>query len=82
MPKYDQVPDAPQVPTTRHVAPAAAAPKSAAPVDPLVPITTDIPASVRRDVKLACAIHGIKLKDAVEAALRDWLTEHPIRLEN
>lgn len=33
-------------------------------------------------MKLACAIRWTKLKDAVEAALRDWLTEHPIRLES
>ena len=79
MPKYDAVPDSPQVPTKRHTPPA---PKPAAPVDPLVPITTDIPASVRRELKLACAIHGVKLKDAVEAALRDWLSEHPVRLES
>jgi hypothetical protein len=81
MPRYSEVPDSPQVPTTRHVAPAAAVPKPA-PADPLVPFTTDIPASLKRDLKLACAIHDVKQKDAVEAALRDWLTEHPIRLEN
>jgi hypothetical protein len=82
MPRYSEVPDSPQVPTTRHIAPAAAAAKPTAPVDPLVPITTDIPASVRRDLKLACAIHEVRLKDAVEAALRAWLAEHPVRLEN
>jgi hypothetical protein len=77
MPKYDAVPDTQQVPTTRHTAAAAAPPK---PKDPLVTMTTDIPASVRRELKLACAIHEVKLKDAVEAAIRAWLVEHPPKL--
>lgn len=75
MPRYDQVSDDAQIPAHRTV-PAPASPSPAV-VDPLVPITTDIPGSLRRDVRLACAIHGVKLKDVVADALRAWLAEHP-----
>lgn len=75
MPKYDDVPDDNQLAGSRHRTVAAAPPP--APVDPWVDITTTIPRSVRQDVKVACAIHGVLLKDAVTEALRAWLLEHP-----
>jgi hypothetical protein len=70
MPTYDKVSDAPQLPKTRSVPPAAV---RTAPDDPLVPITTDIPASIRRELKVALAVHDVKLKDAVAEALTLWL---------
>lgn len=75
MPKYDDVPADDQLAGSRHRTVTAPAP--AEPVDPWVDITTTIPRSVRQDVKVACAIHDVKLKDAVTEALRAWLREHP-----
>ena len=42
-----------------------------------VTITTTVPTSVRDDVRVACAVHDVKLKDAVTEALRAWLVYHP-----
>jgi len=78
MPRYDRVSDETQIPAHRTV-PAPAAPPPAV-VDPLVPITTDIPTSLRRDIRLACAVHDVKLKDVVADALRAWLAEHPAQV--
>lgn len=75
-PQYNDVDVSPQVPKTRQTVPAAAAPAP----DPLVPLTTDIPASIRKSLKLACAIHDVKLKDAVAQALTAWLAAHPTGL--
>jgi hypothetical protein len=50
---------------------------SVEPAELWVDMTTTIPESVRQDVRVACAIHGVKLKDAVTEALRAWLMEHP-----
>lgn len=70
MPKYDQVSDEQQLPRTRTLPPATV---QRAPDDPLVPITTDIPASIRQELKVALAVHNVKLKDAVAEALVIWL---------
>lgn len=67
MPRYEKVADGPQLPARREK------PKAAAEVT----ITTDIPVTVRRDLTLACAIHGVKLKAAVTEAIEAWLKEHP-----
>lgn len=75
MPQYDDVPDNDQLAGSRHRT--ATAPPLAEPVDPWVDMTTTIPNSVRQDVRVACAVHQIKLKDAVTEALRAWLLEHP-----
>lgn len=75
MPKYDDVPADDQLASSRRRTVIAPAP--AEPVDPWVDMTTTIPNSVRQDVRVACAIHGVKLKDAVTEALRAWLVEHP-----
>lgn len=40
---------------------------------PLVPITTDIPAPIRQELKVALAVHGVKLKDAMAEAIALWL---------
>ena len=42
-----------------------------------VTVTTTIPDSVRDEVRVACAVHNVKLKDAVTEALRAWLVYHP-----
>lgn len=75
MPQYDDVPADDQLASSRRRTVAAVPP----PADPWVAITTTVPSSVRDDVKVACAIHGVKLKDAVTDALRSWLADHPAR---
>lgn len=75
MPRYDAVDDSPQLPN-RRTRPAVAAPEPEA----WVAITTTVPAAVRKEMTIACAVHGVKLKDAVTEALRAWLTDHPGRL--
>ena len=67
MPKYDDVSTDNQLDGSQR---RAGATPPAEPVDPWVDITTTIPNSVRQDVRVACAIHGVKLKDAVTEALR------------
>ncbi|GAA1590744.1 hypothetical protein GCM10009678_86280 [Actinomadura kijaniata] len=87
MPRYDDVPKDEQLPRTRTTAPPAPpAPAAAAPAAELaeeawVAITTTVPVSVRKQMSVACAIHGVKLKDAVTEALRAWLADHPPRLD-
>ena len=76
MPKYDDVPAEDQLTGSRRRQ-TVIAPPPTDPVDPWVDMTTTIPNSVRQDVRVACAIHGVKLKDAVTEALRAWLVEHP-----
>jgi hypothetical protein len=76
MPKYDDVPADDQLTGSRRRTVTAAAPP-AEPVEPWVDITTKIPVSVRREMKVACAVHGVLLKDAVTEALRAWLVDHP-----
>jgi hypothetical protein len=78
MPQYDDVPDDDQLSSSRRRT-VAAVPPPPRPADPWVAITTTVPSSVRDDVKVACAIHGVKLKDAVTDALRTWLADHPAR---
>lgn len=79
MPRYDAVPDDDQIAgSSRRTA--QAGPPAEAP-EPWVAITTTIPASVRRSMSVACAVHGVKLKDAVTQALQAWLDEHPARLD-
>jgi hypothetical protein len=78
MPKYDDVPAEDQLTGSRRRTATAAAPP-AEPAELWVDMTTTIPESVRQDVRVACAIHGVKLKDAVTEALRAWLVEHPAR---
>lgn len=74
MPDYGNVPPDNQLAGSRRRSSAA---PPAEPVDPWVDMTTKIPNSVREDVRVACAIHKVKLKDAVTEALRAWLLEHP-----
>jgi hypothetical protein len=76
MPKYDDVPAEDQLTGSRRRTATAASPP-AEPTELWVDMTTTIPESVRQDVRVACAIHGVKLKDAVTEALRAWLVEHP-----
>ena len=71
MPQYDRVDPSPQVPRTRHIQP------PPPPEEKTRPITTDIPASQYRDLKVSCAINGIKVKDAVAQALEMWLEKYP-----
>jgi hypothetical protein len=69
MPRYDEVPKAPQLPS-----------KPASTVgqrEPWVPVTTTIPESLRRELTIACAVHNIKLKDAITSAVKQWLMQHP-----
>jgi len=76
MPDYGNVPDEKQLTGSQRRQP----PVIQGVVEPAelwVDMTTTIPESVRQDVRVACAIHGIKLKDAVTEALRGWLEEHP-----
>lgn len=79
MPKYDDVPADDQLTGSRRRSSAAppAEPVPGLGFDRWVDMTTTIPESVRQDVRVACAIHGVKLKDAVTEALRAWLLEHP-----
>jgi hypothetical protein len=72
-PRYDPVPDRPQLPAGR---PGVAATPAAAPTDPWVPITTTIPTSLRRRLSVTCAVKEMLLKDAVTAAVREWLGKH------
>jgi hypothetical protein len=72
---YSEVPDEKQLTGSRRRTVIAPAP--AEPVEPWVDMTTTIPQSVRHDVRVACAVHGVKLKDVVTEALRAWLEEHP-----
>ncbi|GAA4155117.1 hypothetical protein [Actinomadura keratinilytica] len=75
MPKYDDVADDEQLLSSdRRTAQAPAA------EEPWVAITTTVPSSVRRQLSVACAVHNVKLKDAVTEALRAWLAEHPPRM--
>lgn len=73
MPQYDKVDSSPQVPRGRHLTTQPAAVEQ----DPLVSVTTDIPASLRKRLKVACAVHGIKQQDAYADALEAWLEKHP-----
>jgi hypothetical protein len=75
MPKYDDVPASDQLTGSRRRT--VIAPPPAEPVEVWVDMTTTIPQSVRHDVRVACAVHGVKLKDVVTEALRAWLEEHP-----
>jgi hypothetical protein len=76
MPKYDDVPASDQLTGSRRRQ-TVIAPPPAEPAELWVDMTTTIPESVRQDVRVACAIHGVKLKDAVTEALRAWLEDHP-----
>jgi hypothetical protein len=83
MPRYDAVPDDEQLSGSgrRSAEPQQAEPASPPPIpDPWVAITTTVPTSVRREVSVACAVHGVKLKDVVTEALREWLRTHPTGL--
>jgi hypothetical protein len=75
MPKYDDVPTDDQLASSRRRT--VIAPPPTEPVEPWVDMTTTIPQSVRHEVRVACAVHGVKLKDVVTEALRAWLKEHP-----
>lgn len=77
MPKYDDVPAEDQLTGSRRRQTPATDLVPGLGFDPWVDMTTTIPESVRQDVRIACAIHGVKLKDAVTEALRAWLAEHP-----
>jgi hypothetical protein len=77
-PRYDRVPDEPQLPSSRpRLAPSTA--EASSPVEPWVAITTTVPTSVRRELSIACAVHDKKLKDVVTEALQTWLDDHPVR---
>lgn len=64
-------------PTTRPPAPAAAdswvdsrvAPPPAEPTEPMKRLTIDIPESLHRTVKMACAARGTKIADEVRTLL-------------
>ncbi|MDX2802675.1 hypothetical protein [Streptomyces scabiei] len=75
MPKYDDVPETPQLPAGTPSVPKPAEAKDK-------PMTTDVPEDVQRALRLAAVIHGITIKAAVTEALRDWLVAHPIQLSN
>lgn len=77
MPKYDDVADDEQLKSSDRRTVQTPAPVAE---DPWVAITTTVPTSVRRQVTVACAVHGVKLKDAVTEALQVWLAEHPPEL--
>lgn len=64
MPAYEDVPDAPQLP-------------SKTPTEPDVTITTALPKSVRRQLDLAVVVHETTVKAAVTEAVRQWLETHP-----
>ena len=72
MPKYDPVPDDPQLPAAPSSAPQPAAKDK--------PMTTDVPEDIQKALKLAVVIHGTTIKAAVTEALRDWIAAHPIQL--
>lgn len=71
MPKYDPVPEAPQLPAAVSPAPKPAKDK---------PMTTDVPEDIQQALRLAVVLHGTTIKAAVTEALRDWITAHPIQL--
>lgn len=43
-----------------------------------VQISTTLSVGLNHELHVACAIHNIKIKDAVSAAVRLWLHEHPV----
>ncbi|KJY24075.1 hypothetical protein [Streptomyces sp. NRRL S-495] len=75
MPKYDDVKNDRQLPERATAAPAR--PEKVAEV----PITTTVPAPLRRRLTVALAVHEVKLKDAVSEALEAWLEAHPVSLD-
>ncbi|MEV3927047.1 hypothetical protein [Actinomadura coerulea] len=81
MPRYDDVADDSQLASSSRRTVRAPHPAEDPPAEAWVAITTTVPASVRRQVQVACAVHGVKLKDAVTQALQAWLEANPPRLD-
>jgi hypothetical protein len=85
-PKYESVPDEPQLAVSRPRASVAAETsdqRSAAPsivteiakppAEDLVTITVAVPADVRTALKVACAVNNVTIKQATAEAFRMWL---------
>ncbi|MCZ4103702.1 hypothetical protein [Streptomyces sp. H39-C1] len=79
MPRYQDVSEDKQLPERPATVPDAA-PARPQPV-PQVPVTTTLPAPLRRRLTLALAVHDVKLKDAIAEAVETWLEAHPVNLE-
>jgi hypothetical protein len=83
-PKYDSVPDDPQLPSRPRASLAAQQAATEAPRAPLRPapppaapdlvtITVAVPPSVRQAMKVACAVKGVTMQGATAEAFRMWL---------
>ncbi|MFF3159343.1 hypothetical protein [Streptomyces sp. NPDC057910] len=77
-PKYDPVDDSKQLPERNAVTQTRTVRAERVTE---VPITTTLPAPLRRRLTIALAVHDIKLKDAMAEAVTAWLEANPDKLE-
>ncbi|MFJ2478261.1 hypothetical protein ACIOWI_35840 [Streptomyces sp. NPDC087659] len=73
MPKYDEVPEEPQLPPAPRKT-------TTAPPDPFRSFTSELPVSVARALRATAALRGVTVKAMLTEAVTDYLTREGVPL--